>query len=99
MKITIVLDGYSAPLTAGNFVEEVLQGTLEGRRLDASYTSVLAEADADGNNGVQPCTCVMALTSTSTDAGGTDAEHINHNESQGHSLQASLGVHASCGQL
>lgn len=51
-RLRIELDGYSAPLTAGNFVTEVLSGALTNRRLDSSYTSVLAE-DADGGQGEQ----------------------------------------------
>lgn len=47
-QLTIVLDGYSAPLTAGNFAAEVLNGSLNNRRLDASYTSVLAQAAQQG---------------------------------------------------
>lgn len=43
-----MLDGYSAPLTAGNFAAEVLNGSLNNRRLDASYTSVLAQAAQQG---------------------------------------------------
>ena len=52
-KLTIVLDGYSAPITAGNFAAEVLKGSLNGRRLDASYTSVLAEANSKDSDGMQ----------------------------------------------
>ncbi|KAK9808478.1 hypothetical protein WJX73_010340 [Symbiochloris irregularis] len=41
--ISIELDGYSAPITAGNFAAKVLQGELVNRRLASSYTSVLVE--------------------------------------------------------
>ena len=46
--LLLELDGYSAPLTAGNFVTKVLDGAVAGRRLDVNYTSVLSESDSNG---------------------------------------------------
>lgn len=41
-RIGITLDGYSAPLTAGNFAANVQDGVYDGKPLNASYASVLA---------------------------------------------------------
>ena len=38
--VTLVLDGYSAPLTAGNFLANVLDKLYEGRPIQSSYTSL-----------------------------------------------------------
>jgi cyclophilin family peptidyl-prolyl cis-trans isomerase len=40
-RLGITLDGYSAPLTAGNFAANVTDGLYNGRPLNASYASVL----------------------------------------------------------
>ncbi|KAL6745187.1 hypothetical protein V8C86DRAFT_2986107, partial [Haematococcus lacustris] len=40
----VTLDGYSAPLTAGNFLANVLDGRYDGRRLTASSNAVIAPA-------------------------------------------------------
>ena len=39
-----VLDGYSAPVTAGNFADNVRAGLYNGVPVNASYASVLAGA-------------------------------------------------------
>ncbi len=41
-RIGITLDGYSAPLTAGNFAANVQDGIYNGKPVNASYASVLA---------------------------------------------------------
>ena len=41
-RIGITLDGYSAPLTAGNFAANVQDGVYDGKPVNASYASVLA---------------------------------------------------------
>ena len=41
-RIGITLDGYSAPLTAGNFAANVQDGVYDGKTVNASYASVLA---------------------------------------------------------
>lgn len=45
-RLGITLDGYSAPLTAGNFAANVQDGLYNGRPLQASYASVLAGREA-----------------------------------------------------
>jgi hypothetical protein len=45
-RLGITLDGYSAPLTAGNFAANVADGVYNGVRVNASYASVLAGAGA-----------------------------------------------------
>lgn len=39
--LTLVLEGYSAPLTAGNFATNVMQKLYVGRTLTVDYTSIL----------------------------------------------------------
>ena len=41
-RLGITLDGYSAPLTAGNMAANVQDGIYNGAKLNASYASVLA---------------------------------------------------------
>ena len=41
-RIGITLDGYSAPLTAGNFAANIQDGIYNGKPVNASYASVLA---------------------------------------------------------
>ncbi len=43
-RLGITLDGYSAPLTAGNMAANVQDGIYNGAKLNASYASVLAGA-------------------------------------------------------
>ncbi|KAK9818070.1 hypothetical protein WJX72_006649 [[Myrmecia] bisecta] len=45
-KLELVLDGYSAPISAGNFVVNLMQGMYDGRPLNVSYASILAGAGA-----------------------------------------------------
>jgi hypothetical protein len=45
-RLAITLDGYSAPLTAGNFAANVQDGLYNGKQLNTSYASVLAGRDA-----------------------------------------------------
>lgn len=44
-KIRITLDGYSAPISAGNFVVNVLDGLYDNRPIQASYASVITPGD------------------------------------------------------
>lgn len=41
-RLVITLDGYSAPLTAGNFAANIQDGVYNGKTVNASYASVLA---------------------------------------------------------
>ena len=48
-KITIALDGYSAPVTAGNFAVRVAQGAFDGAQVKVTSESILAAAtDKEG---------------------------------------------------
>lgn len=40
-RLTLVLEGYSAPVTAGNFATNVLQRLYVGKTLTVDYTGVL----------------------------------------------------------
>ena len=51
-KMTLVLDGYSAPLTAGNFAQRVLQGEFENRPLQVEFASVIANPPLAAPEGV-----------------------------------------------
>ena len=46
--LTLVLDGYSAPLTAGNFVRNVLEGAYTNAQLKVDQGAVLAGRGAAG---------------------------------------------------
>lgn len=46
--LTLVLDGYSAPLTAGNFVRNVLEGAYTNAELKVDQGAVLAGGGAAG---------------------------------------------------
>ena len=48
MQVTIVLDGYSAPLSAGNFAALVVAGRLDGVSLRQTNDSVLVSAAPGG---------------------------------------------------
>ena len=50
-KLTLVLDGYSAPLTAGNFAQRVLQGEFNNRPLQVEFASVLANPPMEAPEG------------------------------------------------
>jgi cyclophilin family peptidyl-prolyl cis-trans isomerase len=45
-RIEIVLDGYTAPITAGNFAVNVLNGVYDGKPIKVDFSSVLAGKDA-----------------------------------------------------
>lgn len=47
-RLELTLDGYSAPLTAGNFAVNVQDDLYVGKRLDATYGSVLAGRGLSG---------------------------------------------------
>jgi cyclophilin family peptidyl-prolyl cis-trans isomerase len=54
--LTLVLDGYSAPLTAGNFVRNVLEGTYTNAQLKVDQGAVLAGGGAVGG---EPRSCCV----------------------------------------
>ncbi|GFR50671.1 hypothetical protein Agub_g12923 [Astrephomene gubernaculifera] len=45
-KVTLTVDGYSAPVSAGNFVRNVMDGLYDNRPLQVNYTSVFVTAPA-----------------------------------------------------
>lgn len=45
-KLTLVVDGYSAPVTGGNFVRNVVEGLYEGFALSVNSGSVLTGVGA-----------------------------------------------------
>ncbi|KAM6553552.1 hypothetical protein CsatB_014314 [Cannabis sativa] len=49
--IQVVIDGYSAPLTAGNFAKLVIDGAYNGSKLNLSNQAILSEKGQDKNNG------------------------------------------------
>ncbi|XP_058747356.1 peptidyl-prolyl cis-trans isomerase CYP37, chloroplastic [Vicia villosa] len=49
--IQVVIDGYSAPLTAGNFAKLVMDGTYNGIKLNCSNQAILSENRLDKNSG------------------------------------------------
>ncbi|GIL50914.1 hypothetical protein Vafri_7000 [Volvox africanus] len=42
--LVLTLDGYSAPLSAGNFMKNVLEGLYDNRPIQVNYTSVFVQA-------------------------------------------------------
>ncbi|XP_070033289.1 peptidyl-prolyl cis-trans isomerase CYP37, chloroplastic isoform X1 [Nicotiana tomentosiformis] len=44
-KIQVVLDGYSAPLTAGNFAKLVVDGAYDGMKLTNANQAILSDSD------------------------------------------------------
>lgn len=55
-RLGITLDGYSAPLTAGNMAANFQDGIYNGTKLNASYASVLAGAGTlPGDACPSPC--------------------------------------------
>ena len=40
-RLQLVVDGYSAPITAGNFIQNVQKGMYKDIKLNSSYISVL----------------------------------------------------------
>ncbi|GAV91203.1 LOW QUALITY PROTEIN: Pro_isomerase domain-containing protein [Cephalotus follicularis] len=49
-SIQVVLDGYSAPLTAGNFAKRVINGAYNGAKLRCINQAVLADSGIDKNS-------------------------------------------------
>lgn len=49
--IQVVLDGYSAPLTAGNFAKLVMDGAYNGIKLNCSNQAILSETGLDKTSG------------------------------------------------
>ncbi|QHO00672.1 Peptidyl-prolyl cis-trans isomerase CYP37 [Arachis hypogaea] len=47
----VVIDGYSAPLTAGNFAKLVMDGAYDGAKLSTSNQAILSDNGADKNSG------------------------------------------------
>ncbi|KAF2285974.1 hypothetical protein GH714_009291 [Hevea brasiliensis] len=50
-KIQVVIDGYSAPLTAGNFAKLVVDGAYNGAKLSCTNQAVLTDNGIDKNGG------------------------------------------------
>nr|ATB19822.1 cyclophilin-like peptidyl-prolyl cis-trans isomerase family protein [Juniperus procera] len=46
--IKVVLDGYSAPLTAGNFAKLVIDGAYDGVKLKATEQAILSDTEGNG---------------------------------------------------
>ncbi|XP_019257076.1 PREDICTED: peptidyl-prolyl cis-trans isomerase CYP37, chloroplastic isoform X2 [Nicotiana attenuata] len=44
-KIQVVLDGYSAPLTAGNFAKLVIDGAYDGMKLTSANQAILSDSE------------------------------------------------------
>ncbi|XP_021758764.1 peptidyl-prolyl cis-trans isomerase CYP37, chloroplastic-like isoform X1 [Chenopodium quinoa] len=49
--IQVVIDGYSAPLTAGNFAKLLMDGTYDGTKLNCTTQAVLSDNKLDANKG------------------------------------------------
>ncbi|KAK2408487.1 Cyclophilin peptidyl-prolyl cis-trans isomerase family protein [Trifolium repens] len=49
--IQVVLDGYSAPLTAGNFAKLVMDGAYNGMKLSCANQAILSENGVDKSSG------------------------------------------------
>eukprot|EP01018_Ginkgo_biloba_P022576 Gb_26967 [translate_table: standard] len=45
LYIQVVLDGYSAPLTAGNFVKLVIDGKYDGVKLQSTEQAIISDND------------------------------------------------------
>lgn len=62
-KLQVVVDGYSAPITAGNFVRNVQSGMYDNTKLSSNYTSVtIAPSEPSPTGGAHcfqptPCLC------------------------------------------
>ncbi|KAH9308391.1 hypothetical protein KI387_036302, partial [Taxus chinensis] len=46
--IKVVLDGYSAPLTAGNFAKLVIDGVYDGVKLNVTEQAIISDTERDG---------------------------------------------------
>ncbi|MED6126255.1 cytochrome P450 monooxygenase 37, variant 2 [Stylosanthes scabra] len=49
--IQVVIDGYSAPLTSGNFAKLVMDGAYDGAKLSITNQAILSDSGADKNSG------------------------------------------------
>ncbi|KAL9253867.1 Peptidyl-prolyl cis-trans isomerase CYP37, chloroplastic-like protein [Drosera capensis] len=49
--IQVVIDGYSAPLTAGNFAKLVIDGVYDGTKLNCANQAILSDNKLDRNSG------------------------------------------------
>lgn len=49
--IQVVIDGYSAPLTAGNLAKLVIDGAYDGTKLSCTSQAVLSDSSLDGSTG------------------------------------------------
>ncbi|CAA6668810.1 unnamed protein product [Spirodela intermedia] len=49
--VQVVIDGYSAPLTAGNFAKLVVDGAYDGVRLKCASQAILSDNEADDGRG------------------------------------------------
>ncbi|GAB2258860.1 hypothetical protein Droror1_Dr00015020 [Drosera rotundifolia] len=49
--IQVVIDGYSAPLTAGNFAKLVIDGVYDGTKLNCANQAILSDNKIDRNSG------------------------------------------------
>lgn len=50
-RIQVVIDGYSAPLTAGNFAKLVSDGAYDGAKLSSTDQAILSDSGLDKNSG------------------------------------------------
>ncbi|KAJ8764693.1 hypothetical protein K2173_007782 [Erythroxylum novogranatense] len=50
-KIQVIVDGYSAPLTAGNFAKLVVDGAYNGAKLTCTNQAVITDNGLDNNSG------------------------------------------------
>lgn len=63
--LTLVLEGYSAPVTAGNFALNVLENMYVGKRLLVDYTGILVGKDSLSGMDTVPCfICTDKMQST-----------------------------------
>ncbi|KAK4255758.1 hypothetical protein QN277_008713 [Acacia crassicarpa] len=49
--IQVVIDGYSAPLTAGNFAKLVMDGAYDGTKLNCANQAIISDKGLDKNSG------------------------------------------------
>ncbi|XP_047341078.1 peptidyl-prolyl cis-trans isomerase CYP37, chloroplastic isoform X2 [Impatiens glandulifera] len=50
-SIRVILDGYSAPLTAGNFAKQVIDGAYNGTKLSCINQAIISDSGIGKNNG------------------------------------------------
>ena len=82
-KLTMVLDGFSAPLTAGNFALRVQQGEFNNRQLGVEFASVLCNPPLAEPEGEAPLPTF-----------GTAQLHSCTPRSCGHPAAAALPAHS-----